>query len=224
MNQRRIASDCGHRLSSARVCRTASYVAALAAAAIVVAASGCGRSKPPATARPSAGSGGAKPGARASGQSPVTEPLAHAKAQVEVGEIIVAEPTGKRLWRASAKTIDVDYDKQQAALRDVQCVFTENDKPALEARAPTVAAYLKDRRVVLSGGVVARAPATRTLLRADQLEWDLKGKEVNATGNVKYVRGDFAVTGSRLRADLDLKRARLEGDVRMQAVEPFKSK
>ena len=143
-------------------------------------------------------------------------------AQVELGEIVVADPQGKHLWRASAKVIEWDADK--AVLRDVQCTFIDNDKTALEARAPVVTAYLKPRRVVLTGGVAARSLVTRTSLRADRLEWNVKDKEVYAAGNVKYVRGDFVITGARLRADLDLKRARLEGAVEMRAVEPFKSK
>jgi LPS export ABC transporter protein LptC len=146
------------------------------------------------------------------------------RARIEMGEIIVAEPQGKRLWKASAKVIEWDYDRQLAALRDVQCVFIDNDKPALEARAPVVTAYLKLRRVVLTGGVSARSVGTHTSLRADRLEWNVKDKEVYAVGNVKYVRGDFVITGSRLRADLALKRARLEGAVQMRAVEPFQSK
>ncbi len=154
-----------------------------------------------------------------------------AAASVEVGEIVVADPAGKRLWRASARSIEWDYDRQQALLRDVQCQFTDEGKLALEARAPVVIAYLGERRVVLlggvgppraksRGGVTARAPATKTFLRADRIEWDVRSKEVYATGNVKYVRSDFVLTGERLRADLDLRKARLEGGVQMQAVEP----
>jgi len=77
--------------------------------------------------------------------------------------------------------------------------------------------------VVLEGGVKARSRATRTSLRADRLEWQAQEKEVCATGNVKYVRGDFVLTGPRLRADPSLKHARLEGGVHMQAVEPFET-
>jgi LPS export ABC transporter protein LptC len=204
--------------------RHARPLAAIVILAAVVAVAGCGRQQPSAAPGAQAASKAAPASASGGGQAASEQPLAHAHAEVEVGEIVVAEPKGKRLWRASAKTIEWDYDKQQAVLHDVQCVFSENGKTSLEARAPLVTAYLKDQRVVLTGGVVARAPATSTAVRADRLEWDLKDKEVYATGNVKYVRGDFEVTGSRLRADLQLKRARLEGDVRMQAVEPLRGK
>jgi len=189
------------------------------ALAAVVAAPGCGgrpaaqaQKRPPAPARQRA----TGPGATAKAE----ELLAGSRAQVKVGEIIVSEPTGKRLWRASAKVIDYDYDKQQAALRDVQCVFVQDNKPALEARAPLVTAFLEQHRVVLTGGVVARSPVTHASVRADRAEWDIKTKEVLATGNVKYVQGDLAVTGDRLIGDLELKKARLEGHVRMQAVQP----
>ena len=188
--------------------------------------SGCGRRQP---AQPSAAGAEAKaatqaPAAKAGGKAAETSPLANARATIRGGEIVVADPVGKRLWRASADSIESDYDKQEAVLHNVNCQFEENGKEALEARAPLVTANLKDRRVVLSGGVTARAAATRTFLRADRIEWMVKEKELSATGNVKYVRGDFMLTGDRLRADLALKHARVIGGVHMQAVEPFKSK
>jgi LPS export ABC transporter protein LptC len=153
-------------------------------------------------------------------QAPEPAPLAGARARVEVGEIVVADPAGKRLWRASAASLEWDHDQQQAVLRDAQCHFTDDGKLALEARAPLATAYLAERRVVLEGGVTARAPATETSLRAERLEWKVEDKEVYATGNVKYVRGAFALSGPRLRADLGLRKARLEGGVELQAVEP----
>ena len=163
-------------------------------------------------------------GLPAGGRLPGGGPPAGAHAEVKGGEIVVASPEGARLWRASAATIEWDYDKQQAVLHDVNCVFSEKDKPTLEAQAPLVKADIKRREVVLEGGVTARSLITRTSLRADRMEWKAKDKEVYATGNVKYARGDFVITGERLRADLALKRARLVGGVQMQAVEPFKSK
>ena len=73
-------------------------------------------------------------------------------------------------------------------------------------------------------GVTARAPQTQTSLRADQVEWKVGDKEVYANGNVKYVRGGVLLAGPRLRADLSLKKARLEGGVQMQATEPLKTR
>jgi len=201
---------------------------ALAIALCLVAGvcSGCSKRQP---AQPSAAGAEAKaatqaPAAKGGEKAAKASPLANAHATIRGGEIVVADPVGKRLWRASADSIESDYDKQEAVLHNVSCQFEENGTEALEARAPLVTANLKDRRVVLSGGVTARAPATRTFLRADRIEWMVKDKELSATGNVKYVRGDFMLTGDRLRADLALKHARVIGRVQMQAVEPFKSK
>ena len=182
---------------------------------------GCGGAR---TAPPPGAKAASKAAGAAAGEAAKSSPLAGAKVEIRGGEIVVADPVGKRLWRASADSIESDYDKQQAVLHNVSCQFEENGKEALEARAPLVTANLKDRRVVLSGGVTARASATRTFLRADRIEWMVKDKELSATGNVKYVRGDFMLTGDRLRADLALKHARVIGGVHMQAVEPFKSK
>jgi LPS export ABC transporter protein LptC len=147
------------------------------------------------------------------------EVLAGSRAQVKVGEIVVGDPTGKRLWRASAKVIDYDYDKAQAVLRDVQCVFAQDNEPALEGRAPLATAFLEQHRVVLTGGVVARAPTTGASFRADRVEWNTKNKEVSASGGVKYVQRGLVISGDRLLADLELKRARLEGHVHMEAVQ-----
>ncbi|UCH33755.1 MAG: LPS export ABC transporter periplasmic protein LptC, partial [Armatimonadota bacterium] len=108
------------------------------------------------------------------------EPLAGARAEIELGEIIVADPEGRRAWRASADVIEWDHDTQQAVLRDVQCVFVEDDRPTLEAKAPTVVADMGERRVVLEGGVVARSRVTRTSLRADKVEWKADEEEVYA--------------------------------------------
>lgn len=200
------------RAAIRRVSRSATAAAAMAG---LVFAAGCRRPPAPPT-RP--------PAQTPQRESAPHEPFAGAHGRVEVGEIVIADPAGKRLWRASAQSIDWDYDKQQAVLHGVKCVFTENDKPTLEAQAPLVKADIKRREVVLEDGVTARSLITRTSLRADRMEWKAKDKEVYATGNVKYARGDFVITGERLRADLALKRARLVGGVQMQAVEPFKSK
>ncbi|HUT75467.1 MAG TPA: LPS export ABC transporter periplasmic protein LptC [Armatimonadota bacterium] len=188
--------------------------AALAAGVLLAAAAPQGCRRGPAPQMRPAPSGDAAP-QRSDQQAP-----AGARARVEVGEIVVADPAGKRLWRASAASLEWDNDKQQAVLRDAQCHFTDDGKLALEARAPLATAYLAERRVVLEGGVTARAPATETSLRAERLEWKVEDKEVYATGNVKYVRGAFALSGPRLRADLGLRKARLEGGVELQAVEP----
>lgn len=184
---------------------------------VVVVSNGCRQEPGSASERPTA------PGSEHPSEPGEGERLAGAHARIQVGELVVADPEGRRLWRASAQVIEWDYDKQQATLRDVECVFVEDGQPALEARAPSVIAYIGERRVVLEDGVTARSRQTRTSLRADRLEWQAKEQEVYATGNVKYVRGDFVLTGPRLRADLSLKRARLEGGVQMQAVEPFET-
>jgi LPS export ABC transporter protein LptC len=177
------------------------------------------RKAPPTSARVGSKAGGAAPGKAAT-----INPLAGATGKIRGGEIIVADPTGRRWWRGAADSIEYDYDRQRAVLHDVRCVFIENAKQSLEARAPVVTVNLKERRVLLSKGVTAQAPETRTLLRADRIQWQVKEKELDAWGNVKYVRGDMMIEGDHLRADLALKHARLVGKVQMQAVEPFKSK
>jgi LPS export ABC transporter protein LptC len=197
------------RVAIRRVSRLATAAAVMAGLAL---AQGCRRPPAPPARTPQGTS---------KRESAARKPFAGAHGRVEVGEIVVADPAGKRVWRASAQSIDWDYDKQQAVLRDVQCQFIEDGKLALEARAPLVTAYTGERRVALEGGVTARAPATQTSLRADRLQWNVEDKEVYATGNVKYVRGNIALTGPRLRADLALKRARLEGGVHMRAVQPL---
>jgi len=209
-----------------RAARAAGVGALVLVGVLAALSPGCRREAAPGaqSLRQRGASAAAAPRRSSQGAQETSPRRAGPRAQIEVGEIVVAEPQGKRLWKASARVIEWDYDRQLAGLRDVQCVFIENDKPTLEARAPVVTAYLKPRRVVLTGGVRARAVVTRTSLRADRLEWNVKDKEVYATGNVKYVRGDFVITGSRLRADLALKRARLEGAVQMRAVAPFTSK
>ena len=144
-------------------------------------------------------------------RSPAPAPGEGVKVTLPGGAITIADPTGAKLWEASGELITWEGTSNIARMSKVDCNFIEGGKAVLSAQAPQVVAYIGERRVVLSEGVEARSNVQKASFRADRMEWAAADKKVYATGNVKLVRGPSQATGTRLVADLALRRVRMEG-------------
>jgi len=165
----------------------------LPALALLLAA-GCARQVPPAPA--------SKP--------PPPRPMRAIRISVPGGTIRVPDPTGARVWEASADLLVWDGDRETARLTGVVCNFIEMGQVVLSARAPAATAYVKEHRVVLEQGVQASSNPRKSSFTAQRVEWNTTQRKVYATGNVKFTSNQFVTTGPGLEADLDLKRVRMK--------------
>src|SRR3990170_9034855 len=150
--------------------RTALWVAAIFAAAVLGAFIGTSwrdRTAPPRAASPApeAPAPARPPGSPPEGQPP-GDPFLH----IEGTALSAADPAGRRLWDLRAAQLSVDNAKQRVVLTRVSGQFYSGGAVRLTFSAPNAVFHVASRDVEMTGGVVGRAADGR-ILRASRVRW-----------------------------------------------------
>lgn len=176
-------------------------LAAFTLIGLVAVAAGCRRTVPRGdkTAPP-------KPGPSAN-RNPGVEALG-----TEGGQVTLSDRKGEWRWRVFAKTIEAHGDV--ARLAPAKFEFSRRQTIELTGQAGRADLHFDTEVVVLQGRVALEAPANRTSLKADRVEWRAKNGGLVATGNVAYRRGTAAITASRLASDSGLTKVTFSDDSR----------
>lgn len=124
-----------------------------------------------------------------------------------------ADAQGHVLWRAKAKSIDLDEEGRRASLNQVRCTFLEANKPVSQFSAGKMTAYFSEgaRRLQFSESVRAESLLSQAVAKFGQVTylWD-EHRIVNAKP-VEFTKGASRLTGALLEGDVALRHVEVSG-------------
>jgi len=129
------------------------------------------------------------------------------------------DDAGGLLWEArvgSLEGVAEEMARARVTAREVRCTFYRDRKPALMARAPRMEMDSQSRRVVLSEGVTAHAPADEADLRVAVLTFDGKTRQAAGRGGFRFAQGGIAFEGDALQWDLGKRTVEFFGRPRLE--------
>lgn len=134
---------------------------------------------------------------------------------------IVTEGEVKK-WKLEAAKAIYNEAKTEAHLQTVKGEFFDKDgKSVLHFTAPEGEYASKNNHVLLKGGVVAvSTKEDGGELRAPQMTWDAKSKEVVASGGVELTHQQGKSLAQSCRFDLDFSKIALQGGVTSTVTSP----
>lgn len=131
--------------------------------------------------------------------------------------ITTADAQGRRQWDLRAASVVVSGG-EVAALTGVEGTYFRDGEPAVSFAAPRGTFHVKTRTVTLTGGVSATTESGQTL-RAHVIRWVPGEQRLEASGQVVLRQAGVEMRADRLFADPTLRRARLDGNVRVSVAE-----
>lgn len=179
-------------------------------------APGVGASPTPAAGTRAAGRAASPPPQAGAPSAPAPQPPAGQIPPVEVERTTVTtvDAQGRRQWELRADEVVVDGTSNTAVLTRVRGTYYQRGEPAISFSAARGTFYVLTRVVALAGGVRARAASGRTF-EAQTVEWSPKTQQVTATGDVVLRQKGLTLRADRLTADTSLRRANLQGNIRV---------
>ncbi|MBI3921520.1 MAG: LPS export ABC transporter periplasmic protein LptC [Armatimonadetes bacterium] len=148
--------------------------------------------------------------------------------KIELGNVVIEGPhltgwdtNGKPLWEAWARRVEFSDKDQQVRLVQAHGVYYENGAKTSSFSAGVISMRTSGdpRRLLhMTNEVTARWNARGISLQSKSLEWDFDQKRISGRAGIQVFRDQWKLTGREVVADLSMKRVRITGDARFQAV------
>jgi LPS export ABC transporter protein LptC len=135
--------------------------------------------------------------------------------EIRTSRIVGTDPQGRRVWEVEAASVAVDEVQRQARLERPRGAFFAADGQTVRFAA-AFGEYGADRQRIRLWGSVEVVAAPDRWLRAEQATYEARRL---AARNVRFRWGRLLARADALEADVTLRRARLVGNVRLEAVE-----
>lgn len=145
--------------------------------------------------------------------SQTAEPV-EPQAMSYVGNTIVEEKNGRKVWEVMSETIEIDSQTNNTVLKNVKGLFYQESGEVIELTAPEGIYDTKHQTVQFVKGVDAKA-SDGSSFRADSARWDSAKKLFQAEGAVKVVKEDAVLTGDRLDSDASFENVKVSGNARI---------
>lgn len=128
-----------------------------------------------------------------------------------IGNSIVEEENGKRLWELKAERIEVDPQTKAVKMFNLKGIFYKDDGGKIEITAPEASMDTKTRDIFMSGGIKA-LNSDGAAFTAQEAHWEGKRRYLTGTGGVKLTKDDTVITGDRLESDDKMEKVKVEGN------------
>ena len=127
-----------------------------------------------------------------------------------VGNNIVEEKDGKRLWELSAETIEVDTNTKNMKFKNMKGIFYQTNGGKIDITAPEAVVDSKTKDIVMAGKVHAIATDS-TAFTAQEIRWSSKEQRFCGTGDILLTKDDTVMTGDRIEGDGNMSKIKVSG-------------
>jgi len=135
--------------------------------------------------------------------------------EIRGSRIVGTDPEGRRVWEVEAASVAVDATQRRARLERPRGMFFAADGQTVRFAA-AFGEYGADRRRIRLWGSVEVVAAHDRWVRAEQATYEA---DRLVARSVRFRWGRLLARADALEADVTLRRARLVGNVRLEAVE-----
>jgi LPS export ABC transporter protein LptC len=149
-------------------------------------------------------------------QSPsVEEPKTQEASKLSyIGNSIVEEKDGKRLWELKAQSIEIDVDSKNAQLKNLVGTFYQEKGGKIEISAPEAFLDSKTKDITMSANVKATASDGGTFT-ANEVRWSSKEQKAYGSGNVVFTKEDTVLTGDKIESDSNMEKVKVFGNAKV---------
>lgn len=133
------------------------------------------------------------------------KPTGRAVLTAHKGELYLADPSGKSVWKAKYGLIEGDFLRGKGKIEKIQATMIENGQPTMMSQADEATYQPQNKKVVMQGNVKTTWLKQKAVLHAQQITMLLAEKLVVAQGNVTFDQQDEHLQGNKLRYDYGLK-------------------
>lgn len=133
---------------------------------------------------------------------------------VFLGNSIVEEDNGKRLWELKADRIEVDPKTKMAKLINLRGIFYKEDGSHIEITAPEAIVDANTKDITMTGSVKAVASDGSTFI-AREARWEGKRRYLYGSGGVTLTKDDTVITGDQIESDANMEKVKVQGNARV---------
>ncbi|MDF2636218.1 MAG: hypothetical protein K0R78_3092 [Pelosinus sp.] len=131
-----------------------------------------------------------------------------------LGNSIIEEKDGKRLWELKAQSIEIDVDTKNAQLKNFIGTFYREKGGTIEISAPEAFLDSKTKDIIMSVKVEAKASDGGTFV-ANEVRWSSKEQKAYGSGNVVFKKEDTVITGDKIESDSNMEKVKVFGNAKV---------
>ena len=128
-----------------------------------------------------------------------------------MGNSVIEEKDGKRIWELNAVEIVYDSNTKNAVLKQMKGTFYKENGARIDVVA-NQAIMDNDRNILLEGDIKAVSSDDGATFTAPKGRWVAKERKFYGTGGVKVTRDDTVITGDQMETDTNMQKTKVQGN------------
>lgn len=133
---------------------------------------------------------------------------------VFIGNEIIEEDNGRRLWQLKAERTEIDPQTKAVKMFNIKGVFYKKDGSSLEVVAPEANYDVNTKNILMVGNVKAVSSDGATLT-AREARWEAAKRFFYGTGGITMTKDDTIITGDKIESDANMEKVKVEGNARV---------
>lgn len=131
-----------------------------------------------------------------------------------IGNSIVEERNGKRVWELIADNIEIDPQTKRAHLKNLKGIFYQDNGGKIEITSAQAELDTQTQDVVMEYEVKAVSSDGATFT-ARTARWDGKGRHFYGSNGIVFTRDDTIITGDKIDSDANMEKVKVQGNARV---------
>lgn len=131
-----------------------------------------------------------------------------------IGNSIIEEKDGKKIWELAAETIEIDANTKNIMLKNIKGTFYQDNGGKIDITAPTATMDNKTKDIVMSGKVNAIASDGATFV-AQETHWLGKEQLFYGSGDVLVTKDDTIMSGDKIESDKNMVKIKVSGHAKI---------
>ncbi len=131
-----------------------------------------------------------------------------------VGNSIIEEKDGKRLWELGAENIEVDINTKNLKLKNIKGVFYQDNGGKIDITAPEAVMDSKTKDIMMTGKVQATS-SDGAAFSAEQTRWSAAEQRFYASENVLLTKEDTVMVGDHIESDANMQKIKIYGHAKI---------
>ena len=127
-----------------------------------------------------------------------------------VGNSIIEEKDGKKIWELAAETIEIDVNTKNIMLKNIKGTFYQDNGGKIDITAPAAMMDNNTKDITMTGKVNAKASDGATFV-AQETRWLGKEQLFYGTGDVVVTKDDTVMSGDKIESDKNMVKIKVSG-------------
>lgn len=131
-----------------------------------------------------------------------------------VGNSIVEEKNGKKLWELAAETIEIDANTKNVMLKNIKGTFYQDNGGKIDITAPMATMDNKTKDIAMTGKVNAIASDGSTFV-AQEARWSDAKQLFFGSGDIVVTKDDTVMSGDKIESDKNMVKIKVSGHAKI---------